>query len=334
MCSANAESALSLNRGNEMKSINCCYIAFAFFAFVSNVLGGYNAPSSNTGAAYLNASVQPSSQILNGKGEIIGFSTQLGKDEITGQNSTQDEVYRLSPQERLVLDSNGDGRVLTPNGNGDLCYDTTKLPNQSQIPRGFEAPVCAKTMDEAVVQTNPMFNNACKNKVEEGLYAKKTTKMYHGNGRNPIGHVSVTKAKVFKRADKGDGNEKKVTLYFNGDEVDAIVHNHPNGSLWPSEDDVITALKRNSDIYINNCKGEYSVFSISDGFVYKIVNGERVSFNEEFPAHVRSDDGHDPYDPKNLETLRAKAKGLEGKNSGNCQQRRSVEGHRHSEDGR
>lgn len=202
----------------------------------------------------------------------------------------------VKPSEELVFDSDGKARVLTPDKSGNRCYDTSKSMNQRQIPRGFDAPICAKTMDEAVVQTSPLFGNACENKIEEGLYSKKI----NGAENNVV--------KVFNRADMGDGNDKSATLYFDGNEVGAIVHNHPDGSLWPSEADVITALKKNSDVYIDNCNGEYSVFSHTDGRVYKIADGKRVEFDESFPNHVRTNDGHDPYDSKNLEKLRAKAR--------------------------
>lgn len=240
----------------------------------------------------ISGKLQPDGRVVSDNGQMIG---QIGKDG----NFYEKIGGVVKPSEVLVFDSDGKARVLTPEDNGNLCYDTAKSMNQRQIPRGFDAPLCARTMDEAVVQTNPLFGNACENKIEEGLYSKKI------NGAENNG------VKIFKRADKGDGNDKSATLYFDGDEVDAIVHNHPDGSLWPSEADVITALKKNSDVYINNCNGEYSVFSHMDGRVYKIVDGKRIEFEESFPNHVRTNDGHDPYDSKNLAKLRTKAKGAE-----------------------
>lgn len=237
----------------------------------------------------ISGKLQSDGRVVSDNGEMIG---RIGKDG----NFYEKMGDVVKPSEELVLDSDGKARVLTPDKSGNRCYDTSKSMNQRQIPRGFDAPICAKTMDEAVVQTSPLFGNACENKIEEGLYSKKI----NGAENNVV--------KVFNRADMGDGNDKSATLYFDGNEVGAIVHNHPDGSLWPSEADVITALKKNSDVYIDNCNGEYSVFSHTDGRVYKIADGKRVEFDESFPNHVRTNDGHDPYDSKNLEKLRAKAR--------------------------
>lgn len=240
----------------------------------------------------ISGKLQSDGRVVSDNGEMIG---RIGKDG----NFYEKMGDVVKPSEELVLDSDGKARVLTPDKSGNRCYDTSKSMNQRQIPRGFDAPICAKTMDEAVVQTSPLFGNACENKIEEGLYSKK------------INGAENNEVKVFNRADMGDGNDKSVTLYFDGNEVGAIVHNHPDGSLWPSEADVITALKKNSDVYIDNCNGEYSVFSHMDGRVYKIADGKRVEFDESFPNHVRTNDGHDPYESKNLAKLRTKAKGAE-----------------------
>lgn len=106
MCSANAESALSLNR-DKMKSINCCYIAFAVFAFVSNALGGYNTPSSNAGSAYSTPSsaningtyIKQPTLIFNSDRSPIGLSTSLGEDLISVNNMSQKELRKTLSSE-------------------------------------------------------------------------------------------------------------------------------------------------------------------------------------------------------------------------------------------
>lgn len=247
-------------------------------------------------------------EVVDEKGNHIGlvqngeFLEKLGEVDKSSQGSRQgNQVSRI--------DSEGKRRIFTRDQEGNLCYDTTVKSNESIIPRGeqgsYEVPLCERNLDDAITHVVKMFDDTCNKEPsafqEQGLYIK----------RNKEGADTPF---MLKRADKSDGSATEVKLDFGNDDVAMILHPHQNGS-WPSELDVITGLKYDSDVVIRDCEtGDVTVFDHITGKVYDLINGKRIEKTQPVRNEDRKNDGHDQYEYENLETLRAKAKGLEGKN--------------------
>lgn len=192
-------------------------------------------------------------------------------------------------------------RTLAPE-----CLNPGRNPSpELEFPIGEKGTICmpkhrgmTANPDLAMMKVLPYLNKACSKGVEQQLYI-----VQDGNNFS------------LSRADSGDGTADSVkgTIVRPGDKrlKVAIIHNHPNGTAWPSEIDVESALKSGLDCYIRACVGKsYAlyVFDVTDGNVYKVdKNGKRTGPLPQCPlSESRRNDGSDGYDMSKFEEMKAK----------------------------
>lgn len=309
-----------------MKKLLLLITLFCAIFSVCKAWGGVS-PKTNAGANQRNVNVSGaaanSERLIDGgtmvgrrnsKGQVVYDNSVQGTREtsVSGGGLTDDKSIKAfqngNPNQHLVFDQHNKAWPMSTDSNGNVCYDPQTSFNKGNIPYGFDVPFCASGPDDAMLKASQMLNNACSKEKEEMMCLVRKGDSY-----------------ILKRCDKGDGSQKEVrgTVAINkGEELVATIHNHPelkgqSDSLWPSEEDVVSALKPGTmcDAYIRDCKtGKLAMFNHEDGEVYEIAeNSERKPLKRDFPNHIRQNDGHDPYQFENLELLRRKAADSVGK---------------------
>lgn len=274
-------------------AVVCCSLLQWELSAASQYKGGAGRAglyANGAGNASAGGTIEDNGKVVNRYGRQIGKvegNTFYGKIGAT-----------VGPGQEIVFDSNGKAWPMSVDNKGNLCYDPVRSPNYNNIPHGFDVPICATGTEDAMSQASHMLDNACTSGKEECMALVKSGDAY-----------------VLRRVDKGDGDAKSVRGEFSiskGEEVVAFLHNHPEvkgqDSLWPSEDDVISALQNDCNTYIRDCAtGRLGVFDPHDGQVYEVVDGKRKLLTRVFDDYIRRGDGHDPYEFGNLAALREKA---------------------------
>lgn len=284
-----------------MMVISCFLLQWELYAAY-----GYKEDGGQAGAYVNKTGNAPNEGTVRDNGYVVDrYGRQRGKIE-------GDKFYKrlgavVSPDQEIIVDSNGKNWPMSVDKKGNLCYDPVRSPNYNNIPYGFDVPICATGTEDAMVQVAQMLDNACRNEKEESMVLVKRGEAY-----------------VLRRIDRGDGDAESVSgevSILKGEEVVAVLHNHPevNGqdSLWPSETDAISALKNGCDSYIRDCAtGRIGVFDYKDGQVYEIKDGKRELLVRNFGDYIRRDDGRDPYEYRNLASLRKKSAQRKGPSTG------------------
>lgn len=199
------------------------------------------------------------------------------------------------------------------------CLNPGKNPaDDLEFPIGAEKTICTSNRgynkaqkadpDVAMRKVYPYLNNACRIGQEQLLYIVQDGKDF-----------------TLSRADSGNGGKTEVSgmIAIPKDKslIVACIHNHPKGVIyWPTEADIIDALKYGMNCYIRACTGELYVFDVADGNVYKLGKNGRSGPLKQYPlTKKRTNDGHDLYDLSKFKEMKAMYAPKEKSNSGYCE---------------